>query len=125
VYLHMPMRASQMEYRSIKMEMYMQLVEMVFMWGFLSIRSFPCFPLSYYVEGFFFTRFYLFIVNASFDILTENQVWNAQGTLLGKFFIGSVSSNFIFAGNGRLVILADTKIFLASIAAQEIRLEFP
>ena len=55
----------------------------------------------------------------------ENQVWNSQGTLLGKFFIGTVSANFIFAGDGRLVILAGTKIFLAKIAAQETRLEFP
>jgi gluconolactonase len=55
----------------------------------------------------------------------KNQVWNSQGTLLGKFFLGSVSANFIFAGDGRLVILAETKIFLAKIAAQEIRLEFP
>jgi len=53
------------------------------------------------------------------------QVWNSQGTLLGKFFIGSVSANFIFAGNGRLVILAETKIFLATIAVEESRLEFP
>jgi len=53
------------------------------------------------------------------------QVWNSQGTLLGKFFLGSVSSNFIFAGDGRLVILAETKIFFARIAAQENRLEFP
>jgi len=53
------------------------------------------------------------------------QVWNSQGILLGKFFLGRTSANFIFAGDGRLVILAETKIFLASIAAQEIRLEFP
>ena len=58
-------------------------------------------------------------------MLTENQVWNSQGTLLGKFFLGGVSANFIFAGDGRLVILAETKIFFARIAAQENRLEFP
>ena len=75
----------------------------------------------------FFFLFYLLSfhnTNPS-DVLTENQVWNSQGTLLGKFFIGSVSANMIFAGDGRLVILAETKIFLARIAAQEIRLEFP
>jgi gluconolactonase len=55
----------------------------------------------------------------------ENQVWNSHGILLGKIFLGSTSANFIFAGDGRLVILAETKIFLANIAAQENRLEFP
>ena len=75
------------------------------------------------------TGFYFFIVLSflptDHDILTEIQVWNSKGTLLGKFFLGSASSNFIFAGDGRLVILAETKIFLAKIAAKENRLEFP
>lgn len=44
------------------------------------------------------------------------QVWNDEGTLLGKFFLGSTSANLVFAGKGRLVILAETKIFLAEIA---------
>ncbi|TEB25096.1 calcium-dependent phosphotriesterase [Coprinellus micaceus] len=38
-------------------------------------------------------------------------VWNSIGTLLGKFFIGMVSANMAFAGDGRLVILAETKVF--------------
>ena len=87
---------------------------------------------SYYASCFFDSESFLFFFSLSFhntnpssDVLTENQVWNSQGTLLGKFFIGSVSANMIFAGDGRLVILAETKIFLARIAAQEIRLEFP
>ncbi|KAG7091326.1 hypothetical protein E1B28_010370 [Marasmius oreades] len=46
------------------------------------------------------------------------QVWNPSGDLLGKFFIGTTSANMVFAGDGRLVILADTKIFLAKIAAK-------
>lgn len=46
------------------------------------------------------------------------QVWNDEGTLLGKFFIGTISANMVFAGNGRLVILAETKVFLAHIAAK-------
>ncbi|KAF6760452.1 D-lactonohydrolase-like protein [Ephemerocybe angulata] len=46
------------------------------------------------------------------------QVWNDQGTLIGKFFIGTGSANMVFAGDGRLVILAETKIFLAKIAAK-------
>lgn len=53
------------------------------------------------------------------------QVWNDEGTLLGKFFIGTTSSNMVFAGDGRLVILADTKIFVAKIAAKSPSLHFP
>ncbi|KAF7369082.1 SGL domain-containing protein [Mycena venus] len=45
------------------------------------------------------------------------QVWNDEGTLLGKFFLGTTSANMVFAGKGRLVIMAETKIFLAEIAA--------
>ncbi|KAJ7088639.1 D-lactonohydrolase-like protein [Mycena epipterygia] len=44
-------------------------------------------------------------------------VWNDEGTLIGKFFLGTTSANMAFAGPGRLVILAETKIFLAEIAA--------
>jgi len=44
-------------------------------------------------------------------------VWNPSGTLIGKFFLGTTSANFAFAGQGRLVILAETKIYLAKIAA--------
>ena len=89
--------------------------------------------LSFLISCGFFLELFLFIyffslafryTNPSSDS-DVNQVWNSQGTLLGKFFLGSVSANFIFAGDGRLVILAETKIFLAKIAAKEIRLEFP
>ncbi|KAJ7604640.1 calcium-dependent phosphotriesterase [Roridomyces roridus] len=45
------------------------------------------------------------------------QVWNSDGLLIGKFFLGTVSANMAFAGPGRLIILAETKIFLAEIAA--------
>ncbi|KAJ6598463.1 calcium-dependent phosphotriesterase, partial [Mycena vulgaris] len=45
------------------------------------------------------------------------QVWNDEGTLIGKFFLGTTSANMVFAGKGRLVIMAETKIFLAQIAA--------
>ncbi|KAJ3799471.1 D-lactonohydrolase-like protein [Lentinula aff. detonsa] len=44
-------------------------------------------------------------------------VWNPSGTLIGKFFLGTKSANFAFAGKGRLVILAETKIYLAQIKA--------
>ncbi|KAM5543968.1 hypothetical protein V8D89_002585 [Ganoderma adspersum] len=53
------------------------------------------------------------------------QVWNSEGTLLGKFFLGTVSANMIFAGDSRLVILADTAIFFANIAAKFNRVSFP
>ncbi|KIJ56359.1 hypothetical protein M422DRAFT_774140 [Sphaerobolus stellatus SS14] len=45
------------------------------------------------------------------------QVFDTSGILLGKFFIGTTSSNHIFAGTGRLVILAETKVFLVEFAA--------
>lgn len=52
-------------------------------------------------------------------------VWNSKGTLLGKFFVGSTSANMVFAGAGRFVILAETRIYLAKIAAVGPDLEFP
>ncbi|THU85137.1 calcium-dependent phosphotriesterase [Dendrothele bispora CBS 962.96] len=45
------------------------------------------------------------------------QVWNPDGVLLGKFFLGTTSANMVFAGPGTLAILAETKIFVAKIAA--------
>jgi len=58
------------------------------------------------------------------------QVWAPDGTLLGKFFVGMSSAEMIFAGedkngNGRLVILAETKMYLANIAAKSINLSGP
>ena len=53
------------------------------------------------------------------------QVWNSDGVLLGKFFIGTVSSNMAFAGPGRLAIMAETKVFLANIAAEGEKISFP
>ncbi|KAF8154571.1 D-lactonohydrolase-like protein [Crassisporium funariophilum] len=54
-----------------------------------------------------------------------HQVWNPQGTLLGKFFLGTTSANMVFAGDGRLVIMAETKIFVAKIAAKANKVSFP
>ena len=95
-----------------------------------SLQSLPFFfwlPSSLISRGAFF--WLVFISSLSFHcanlVLTEIQVWNSKGTLLGKFFLGTISANFIFAGDGRLVILAETKIFLARIAAQGDKLEFP
>ena len=45
--------------------------------------------------------------------------------MLGKFFLGTVAPTMTFAGDGRLVILADTVIFLANIAAKSNRVSFP
>ncbi|KAF8505201.1 D-lactonohydrolase-like protein [Hysterangium stoloniferum] len=45
------------------------------------------------------------------------QVYDPSGVLLGKMFINTVTANHIFAGKGRLVILAETKIFLVEFAA--------
>lgn len=53
------------------------------------------------------------------------QVWNPEGTLLGKFFVGQVSANLVFAGDGRLVIMAETAIFFAKVAAKANKLSFP
>lgn len=53
------------------------------------------------------------------------QVWSPTGTLLGKFFLGTTSANMIFAGDGNLVIMAETKIFVAKIAAKEGKVAFP
>ncbi|KAF7356975.1 SGL domain-containing protein [Mycena venus] len=51
------------------------------------------------------------------------EVFNPQGTLLGKVFLGVGSANMIFAGAKRLVIMADTRIFLAEIAAEGANLD--
>ncbi|KXX78351.1 Gluconolactonase [Madurella mycetomatis] len=46
------------------------------------------------------------------------QVYDASGKLLGKIYIGSVVANFQFAGRGRMVILAETKLYYATLAAE-------
>ncbi|KAH9911296.1 D-lactonohydrolase-like protein [Amylocystis lapponica] len=51
-------------------------------------------------------------------------VWNAEGTLVGKFFLGTGSANLAFAGDGRLIILAETTIYLAQIAADGVDVAF-
>ena len=52
------------------------------------------------------------------------QVWDPAGTLLGKFFIGNTSANLIFANKGQLVIMGETEIVLAEIAAEGFNLAF-
>ncbi|KAG6359995.1 hypothetical protein INS49_011051 [Diaporthe citri] len=45
------------------------------------------------------------------------QVWNPSGKLLGKIYLGGTSANFKFAGDGRMVICAETKLFYATFNA--------
>ncbi|KAI8954418.1 gluconolactonase [Xylaria longipes] len=44
-------------------------------------------------------------------------VFNPSGTLIGKIFLGETSANFNFAGDGGMVICAETNLFYAKIAA--------
>ncbi|KAL9709530.1 hypothetical protein Ac2012v2_007269 [Leucoagaricus gongylophorus] len=46
------------------------------------------------------------------------QVFAPDGTLLGKFFTNVLGANLVFAPPNRLVILSETKIFLAKMAAK-------
>ncbi|KJA24287.1 hypothetical protein HYPSUDRAFT_65771 [Hypholoma sublateritium FD-334 SS-4] len=46
------------------------------------------------------------------------QIFREDGVLLGKVFIGSNVANMAFAGDGRLVVLANDTIYLAQIAAK-------
>lgn len=50
-------------------------------------------------------------------------VWNQAGTLIGKIYLGSTTANFQFAGDGRMVIAAETKLFYATLAAKGAPLE--
>lgn len=45
------------------------------------------------------------------------QVWNPSGKLVGKIYLGTTSANFAFAGHGRLVICAETKLYYATLNA--------
>ncbi|KAI1848955.1 hypothetical protein JX266_005383 [Neoarthrinium moseri] len=45
-------------------------------------------------------------------------VWNPSGTLIGKIYTGSTAANFQFAGDGRLVIMGETELFYATLAAK-------
>lgn len=45
-------------------------------------------------------------------------VWNPEGKVLGKIFVGATSANFNFAGRGRMVICAETELYYATLAAE-------
>lgn len=53
------------------------------------------------------------------------QIWNSQGILLGKIFVGGVTPQVAFAGDGRLVILSEFRIFLVHLAAKSVNLSYP
>lgn len=44
-------------------------------------------------------------------------VYSTSGTLIGKIFLGETSANFNFAGDGGMVICAETNLYYAKIAA--------
>ncbi|KUM55827.1 hypothetical protein ACN42_g11409 [Penicillium freii] len=44
-------------------------------------------------------------------------VWNPSGKLIGKIYLGSGTANFNFAGEGRMVICAETNLYYATLAA--------
>lgn len=46
------------------------------------------------------------------------QVWDPSGTLLGKIFLGETSANFAFAGKGRMVVCAETKLYYVELKAE-------
>jgi gluconolactonase len=48
-------------------------------------------------------------------------VWNAQGTLIGKFYLNSTTAQMMFTKSG-LVILDEEAIYLANIQAQGVDL---
>ncbi|KAI0152505.1 calcium-dependent phosphotriesterase [Hypoxylon sp. NC0597] len=45
------------------------------------------------------------------------QVFNPSGKLIGKIFLGKTSANFNFAGDGRMVILAEDDLYYATLGA--------
>jgi len=48
-------------------------------------------------------------------------VWNAEGTLIGKFYINSTSPELIFTKSG-LVIFVEETVYLANIQAEGMNL---
>ncbi|KAF2029745.1 levo-lactonase [Setomelanomma holmii] len=44
-------------------------------------------------------------------------VWNTSGKLIGKIYTGTTAANFQFAGNGRMIITGQTKLFYVTLKA--------
>lgn len=47
------------------------------------------------------------------------EVFNSQGTLVGKIFLGISLANFGWAGPGRMVIMAGTKLYVVRLKSAE------
>jgi hypothetical protein len=45
-------------------------------------------------------------------------VWNPAGQLIGKIYLGTASANFQFAGQGRMVICAETELYYVTLGAK-------
>lgn len=45
-------------------------------------------------------------------------VWNPSGKLLGKIFLGQFIANFRWASKGRMIIMAQTEMYYATLAAE-------
>lgn len=45
-------------------------------------------------------------------------VWNPSGKLIGKIYTGRTAANFQFASDGRLVIMGETQLYYATLAAK-------
>lgn len=50
-------------------------------------------------------------------------VWNPAGKLLGKIFTDGVAANFQFVGNGKMIICAETRLYLATFAARGTKIQ--
>ncbi|KAI8244592.1 Gluconolactonase [Colletotrichum sp. SAR 10_96] len=50
-------------------------------------------------------------------------VWNSSGKLIGKIYTGTTAANFQFAGNGRMIITGQTKLFYVTLAASGVELQ--
>ena len=46
------------------------------------------------------------------------QVWNPSGKLIGKIYTGRTAANFQFVGGGRMVIMGETQLYYATLAAK-------
>lgn len=44
-------------------------------------------------------------------------VFNRDGLLIGKIYLGETSANFNFAGHGRMVICAETHLYYVTLGA--------
>lgn len=45
-------------------------------------------------------------------------VYNSGGKLIGKIYTGTTAANFQFAGQGRMVICAETELYYVTLAAE-------